>query len=91
LYVPPNLRFEINDAEDEWNFSEPFDYIHGRAVATCFTDPRSQMIQQAYKSLTPGGYLEIQDGAFPFKYIGDPPVDSALYKWNQLVSSLRTN
>jgi hypothetical protein len=72
LYVPPNLRFEINDAEDEWNFSE---------------DPRSQMIQQAYKSLAPGGYLEIQDGSFPFKYVGDPPVDSAFYKWNQLVSS----
>lgn len=37
--VPPNLRFEIDDAEDEWIFSERFDYIHGRALLSCFKEP----------------------------------------------------
>lgn len=82
--IPPNLQFEINDAEDEWIFSQQFDFIHGRALVTCFKDP-SFVIAQAYKSLAPGGYLELQDGVFPFEYIGEPPTDSAIYKWNELV------
>ncbi len=32
-------RFEVDDAEDEWAFSTKFDYIHSRAVLTCFKDP----------------------------------------------------
>jgi SAM-dependent methyltransferase len=82
--IPPNLQFEINDAEDEWVFSQKFDYIHGRALVTCFTDP-SFVIAEAYKSLAPGGYLELQDGVFPFEYVGEPPTDSAIYKWNEYV------
>jgi hypothetical protein len=35
--------------------------------------------------MSPGGYLELQDGIFPMKYIGEPPVNSDLYKWNELV------
>lgn len=82
--MPPNCRFEIDDAEDEWNFHEKFDYIHGRALLTCFNDP-SAVIQEAFDALAPGGYLELQDGTFPFKYIGAPPVESQLYKWNEEV------
>jgi SAM-dependent methyltransferase len=82
--VPPNCRFEVDDAEDEWTFSTQFDYIHGRALMTCFKDP-PQVIQSAYKSLTPGGWLELQDFYYPLEYMDDPvPTDSALYKWNQL-------
>lgn len=28
--VPPNVRFEIDDIEEEWTYSEPFNYIHSR-------------------------------------------------------------
>ncbi|KAE9365680.1 S-adenosyl-L-methionine-dependent methyltransferase [Stipitochalara longipes BDJ] len=84
LYVPTNCRFEIDDAEDEWNFSDRFDYIHGRALLSCFKDPAS-VLREAFKSLNPGGYLELQDGTFPFKYIGEPPVNSDLYKWSEIV------
>ncbi|KUJ18903.1 S-adenosyl-L-methionine-dependent methyltransferase, partial [Mollisia scopiformis] len=83
LYVPPNCRFEIDDAEDEWNFAEKFDYVHGRALLSCFKDPK-HVISEAFKSLAPGGYLELQDAVFPFNYIGEPPVDSDLYRWNKL-------
>ncbi|KAG9233730.1 S-adenosyl-L-methionine-dependent methyltransferase [Amylocarpus encephaloides] len=84
LYVPPNCRFEIDDAEDEWIFSDKFDYIHGRALLTCFKDPRS-VLREAFKALEPGGYLELQDGTFPFQYIDGVPRDSHLYKWNEIV------
>jgi hypothetical protein len=42
------------------------------------------VINEAFKSLAPGGYFELQDGLFPFEYIGEPPVHSDLYRWNEL-------
>jgi SAM-dependent methyltransferase len=63
-YVPANCQIEIDDAEDEWVFSAKFDFIHIRAVMTCFANPRF-VIEQAYRTCAPGGYLEMQDGIFP--------------------------
>jgi len=77
-YVPTNCSFEIADAEDDWNFGRPFNYIHGRALLTCFTDPRS-ILQKAYDNLAPGGYLELQDGLFPVQFMDPkPPADHPL-------------
>jgi hypothetical protein len=42
------------------------------------------VINEAFKSLAPGGYLELQDGLFPFKYVGEPPTNSDLYRWGKL-------
>lgn len=81
LSVPWNCRFEIADAEDDWTFPYKFDYIHGRALGICFTDPRS-VVAKAYDALSPGGYLELQDAIMPMQYIGDIPTSSYLYKWN---------
>jgi hypothetical protein len=82
--VPQNCHFEIDDAEDDWIFSDKFDFIHGRALLACFKDP-SFVINEAFKSLEPGGYLELQDGLFPWGYIGDPPKESAVYRWVELL------
>jgi SAM-dependent methyltransferase len=84
-YLPPNCSFIIDDAEDPWAFSHKFDYIHGRALLSCFRNPR-EVFKSAFENLVPGGYLELQDAIFPFKYIGDTPVDSDLYKWSQIVT-----
>jgi hypothetical protein len=46
----------------------------------------ASVLRKAFDALTPGGYLEMQDGSFPMKYVGEPPVNSDLYKWNELVS-----
>lgn len=43
--LPPNCRFEVSDASEEWYFSEKFDYIHGRLFATCFSDPAFVLTQ----------------------------------------------
>jgi SAM-dependent methyltransferase len=83
--TPPNCRFEIGDVEDEWAFPQPFDYIHGRALGTCFTDPAA-VIRSAFGALAPGGHLELQDGIMPMQYVGEIPVDSALYRWNAHVA-----
>ncbi|KAE9572295.1 hypothetical protein CGMCC3_g11691 [Colletotrichum fructicola] len=29
-FVPPNVKFEVDDLDEEWNWSQPFDYIHSR-------------------------------------------------------------
>ena len=36
--VPPNLKFVIDDAEDEWIYQDKFDFIHARLMAGCFAD-----------------------------------------------------
>ncbi|PMD15765.1 S-adenosyl-L-methionine-dependent methyltransferase [Hyaloscypha hepaticicola] len=79
-FVPKNCFFEIDDAEDEWLFTERFDYIHMRGMMTCFADPRS-IIQKAYDQLAPGGYLEMQDGRFPLQCHDDTLQGTALDRW----------
>lgn len=88
--LPTNCRFERYDAEDEWSFPDQFDYIHGRALLSCFKDP-AYVLQQAYKTLAPGGFLEIQDIVFPFEFLGDPPPESPLYKWGQIITEGAAN
>ncbi|KZL71161.1 methyltransferase domain-containing protein (UMTA) [Colletotrichum tofieldiae] len=58
--VPPNVRFEVDDVEEEWLYSQPFDYIHLRFMNGSLADWK-KIITKAYDNLLPGGYLEIQD------------------------------
>ena len=38
-WVPPNLKFEIDDCEAEWTYPENhFDYIHIRSLFGCIQD-----------------------------------------------------
>lgn len=54
-----------------------------RGMVSCFKDP-SIVIKEAYKSLLPGGWLEMQDPLFPMGYATEPPIDSAISKWCSL-------
>lgn len=57
-WLPPNCRFEVDNYEQEWHYSRPFDYIHGRELEGCVKDV-DQLFGQALKHLSPGGYFEI--------------------------------
>jgi len=58
--VPPNVSFEVDDMESDWVYASPFDYIHARYLAGSIKDwPR--LVSQAYDSLKPGGWIELQD------------------------------
>jgi SAM-dependent methyltransferase len=87
-YLPPNVTFEICDAEDTpWTFNTRFDFVHLRAMMTCFKEPRA-VIQAAYESLEPGGYVQLRDPLMPFRFHGSPPApepDCALAEWGRLV------
>ncbi|KAJ5731417.1 uncharacterized protein N7483_005925 [Penicillium malachiteum] len=61
-WVPPNLRFLVDDAESPWLFSStrPFDFIHIRDLGGSIADwPR--LLEQAYANLKPGGWIELQE------------------------------
>ncbi|ESZ94408.1 hypothetical protein SBOR_5201 [Sclerotinia borealis F-4128] len=84
-YVPTNCSFRIEDAEDPWTFDDlKFDLIHGCALLSCFRSPKA-VFASAFQALAPGGYLELRDPIFPFKYASPPPADCALVKWNNMI------
>ncbi|KAH0544441.1 hypothetical protein FGG08_001468 [Glutinoglossum americanum] len=58
--VPENVFFEIDDAEQEWTYTQGFDLIHMRNLAGSF-ESWSKVYEQAFKHLNPGGYLEVRD------------------------------
>ncbi|KAF2817315.1 S-adenosyl-L-methionine-dependent methyltransferase [Mytilinidion resinicola] len=59
-WVPPNLHFQIENAEFPWVYSKPFDYIHTRDLGGSISD-WPKLMRQAYEHLAPGGWLELQE------------------------------
>ncbi|RHZ58998.1 hypothetical protein CDV55_104024 [Aspergillus turcosus] len=57
-WIPPNCRFEIDDFELPWSYSQPFDFIHGRELVGAIRD-HEKLFRQAYDNLNPGGWLEM--------------------------------
>ncbi|KAK2809948.1 hypothetical protein FQN50_003362 [Emmonsiellopsis sp. PD_5] len=67
-FVPPNLRFLIDDAEEEWRYDRKFDLVHGRMLT----------------NIKPGGYIEMQDINNPLGCDDDTmPPSTAMYKWSE--------
>jgi SAM-dependent methyltransferase len=62
--VPPNVRFEVDDFNSQWTYTQPFDFIHARALVGSSQD-FLRLIRQAYDHLRPGGYLEMTDVQMP--------------------------
>ncbi|KAM0296006.1 hypothetical protein ACHAPM_010510 [Fusarium culmorum] len=61
-WVPPNVRFIIDDVEADWVDPVPYDYIHCKYMAGSIKDwPR--LINQAYANLKPGGWIELHETA----------------------------
>ncbi|OHF02013.1 hypothetical protein CORC01_02592 [Colletotrichum orchidophilum] len=61
-WVPPNVKFIIDDVELDWAEPEQYDYIHCRYMAGSIKDwPR--LVHQIYENLKPGGWVEFQESA----------------------------
>ncbi|OJD29405.1 sam dependent methyltransferase [Diplodia corticola] len=82
-WVPPNCRFEVDDAADTpWTWrSGTFDFIHVRSLFGCVGDWRA-FYAEARRCLKPGGYIEHVEMGRRFKGAGEDgsglPADSAL-------------
>ncbi|KAM0227894.1 hypothetical protein ACHAP5_012087 [Fusarium lateritium] len=57
-FVPPNVEFFIDDIEEPWTFSEPFDYVHSRLM-TFSIKSWPDLASSIYNNLVPGGYVEL--------------------------------
>lgn len=79
-FIPSNCQFEVDDLEDQWNYPQKFDLIHGRAMVTCFKNPAT-VFKSAFDSLEPGGYFELQDMAIPMRAIDDTLKGTAMEFW----------
>ncbi|KAI3556241.1 UMTA [Colletotrichum abscissum] len=83
--VPPNVKFEVDDVEEEWLYSRPFDYVHLRFMNGSISDWK-KIIQKAYDHLVPGGYFEIQEGDFVIKADDDTlPPEKPLAQFTSLI------
>ncbi|KAF4342474.1 demethylmenaquinone methyltransferase [Fusarium beomiforme] len=57
-FVPPNVEFQIDDAQLDWTFEpESFDFIHVRFLQGCIDD-WDRLYAQMYKFLKPGGWFQ---------------------------------
>ncbi|KAJ4387584.1 hypothetical protein N0V93_008179 [Gnomoniopsis smithogilvyi] len=83
-YVPPNCRFEVDDAEDEWVYSEKFDFIHSRHMTGSISDFPA-MFAKCYENLNPGGWIEFQDYYVKLQCVDDSLAGTALERWNDLM------
>ncbi|MAD87601.1 MAG: hypothetical protein CL912_31975 [Deltaproteobacteria bacterium] len=81
--IPLNCKFEVHDAEAEWHFPQKFDYIHGRALMSCFHYPLA-VIKSAFAALEPGGYLELQDCVAPWHSLDDTLSGTTLWRFHQM-------
>ncbi|KAK1763387.1 S-adenosyl-L-methionine-dependent methyltransferase [Phialemonium atrogriseum] len=57
-WVPPNLKFEIDDCTQPWSFEDnSFDYVHLRFLLGS-VDSWDELFEQAYRVCKPGGWVE---------------------------------
>ncbi|KAI0893590.1 S-adenosyl-L-methionine-dependent methyltransferase [Annulohypoxylon nitens] len=60
FWVPGNVRFIIDDIEDEWAHGDGWDLVHIRQVFPAIQDPPG-VCRQSFGHLKPGGWIEVQD------------------------------
>jgi len=83
--VPPNVKFEVDDAESPWTYSTPFDFIHSRYMVAAIEDWPG-LIKRAFQHTKPGGWVEFQDLDINMYSDDDSFTDDLdLKKWNRLL------
>ncbi|EXK79419.1 hypothetical protein FOQG_15981 [Fusarium oxysporum f. sp. raphani 54005] len=64
-WIPPNVKFQIDDCEQEWTFKESsIDYIHARGLNGNVN--RTRLTRTVFKTLKPGGVVEFDEMAIDF-------------------------
>ncbi|KAI0376319.1 S-adenosyl-L-methionine-dependent methyltransferase [Hypomontagnella monticulosa] len=58
LWMPPNVKFEIDDCTKDWTWSpNTFDFIHIRYLFGAISD-WNELFRQAYRCCKPGGWVQ---------------------------------
>ncbi|KAG6174936.1 hypothetical protein E4U51_008385 [Claviceps purpurea] len=65
-WIPPNVRFEIDDAGLEWTWdANYFDFIHMRLIYGGIED-WTRLFKEAFRCCAPGGWVESVEGDVEF-------------------------
>ncbi|KAL2812110.1 S-adenosyl-L-methionine-dependent methyltransferase [Aspergillus granulosus] len=83
-FVPPNLRFEIDDATDVWTYpSNNFDLVHVRSLYGAIADWPA-FYREALKTLRPGGWFDQLEMSIQFRSDdGTVTEDHILSEWSK--------
>lgn len=82
-WVPPNCKFQVDDIEQPWTWSEDFDFIHIRHLEASIADWPA-LYKQAFDHLVPGGYVEVKEFDITTRsqlYGDDIPKDHVFSRW----------
>lgn len=84
-WVPPNCRFEVDDATLPWTFQpNTFDFIHVRSLIGSVSDWNA-LFKEAFQAAKPGGWVESFETTIDFKSDNNSVVPGmALYDWGPL-------
>ncbi|KAH8684951.1 S-adenosyl-L-methionine-dependent methyltransferase [Ilyonectria robusta] len=86
-WVPPNVKFLVDDAEAEWLYRpDSLDLIHLRNMSTAIKDWPA-LFAQAYRTLKPGGWIELPE--FRWVYGCDDGTMHPDYTPPQMVANIR--
>ncbi|RMI95818.1 hypothetical protein BHE90_017393 [Fusarium euwallaceae] len=85
-FVPPNLKFEIDDVDEDWTYPLPFSYIHSRMMNGSVKS-WPEYLRKVFENLAPGGYAELQDVDVVLQSDDNTLTqDHALRKWGDLLA-----
>ncbi|KAF5490165.1 Secondary metabolism regulator LAE1 [Colletotrichum fructicola] len=59
-WAPPNVKFLVDDAEDEWLNGDDYDFVHFRAMAPLLRK-LDMVLADAYNHMKPGAWIEFQE------------------------------
>jgi SAM-dependent methyltransferase len=83
-FVPPNLTFEIADADEEWTFAQKFDLVHTRIMNDSSLRSWPHFFDEAFRALNPGGWVECQEVDYNRQSDDNTiPPDSRLSFWER--------
>lgn len=84
-HVPPNLEFQIADADEHWTFTRQFDLVHTRLMNGFSVRSWDHFYAQAFNCMKPGGWVENQE--FDLDFRSDDNTQSpegAVNRWQTL-------
>lgn len=82
-----NCQFFLENSEtQDWLFPFQFDYVHLRSMGPCFTDIRT-VLRKAHDHMSPGGWIEIQDGIWDIFSTDGSHRGSAMERWLSLIKA----
>ncbi|KAK7545523.1 S-adenosyl-L-methionine-dependent methyltransferase [Phyllosticta citricarpa] len=85
-WVPPNVKFEVDDAESPWTHARPFDLVFCRYLDGAISD-WAALVRNAYSKTSPGGWTEFH--AFDTHFRSDDGTLKPEAFMNQFVENLK--